>query len=207
MGTYRALVAKRAPDGFRESLARFRADRPPKPTHVCRANPEPVFGPRRAGEEATSPRAVTSTQPSSRHRSAVHRQSLGFQLQCRAEHPDAPRRSRQVCCTPRHTWAETALERRRVRVSPRSDYPLSRSFSTNPGADLGQQGGIPERGPLRPSYPQGPLSHDGGNAGILCYRTKIELALAMSSPVSGMFLFVRSRTRRAPNVERVVHGQ
>ena len=29
MGANRALVAKCAPDGFRESLARFRADRPP----------------------------------------------------------------------------------------------------------------------------------------------------------------------------------
>jgi hypothetical protein len=46
MGANRALVAKCAPDGFRESLARFRADRPPTQPHVCRTNPEPVFGPR-----------------------------------------------------------------------------------------------------------------------------------------------------------------
>jgi hypothetical protein len=62
-------------------------------------------------------------------------------------------------------------------------------FSANPGADLGQEGGIPERGPPRPSYPQGPLSHAGGNAGILCYRTRIELGLAMSRPVSGKSCF------------------
>jgi len=39
MGAYRALVAKCAPDGFRESLARFRADRPPNQPHICWANP------------------------------------------------------------------------------------------------------------------------------------------------------------------------
>jgi hypothetical protein len=80
-------------------------------------------------------------------------------------------------------------------------------FSANPGADLGQQGSIPKRGPPRPSYPQGPLSPAGGNAGILCYRTRIELGLAMSSPVSGNLAFVRNRTRRAPNVEGVGHGR
>ena len=42
MGAYRALVAKYAPDGFRES------------------NPEPVLGQGGACEEAASPRAVTS---------------------------------------------------------------------------------------------------------------------------------------------------
>jgi hypothetical protein len=36
---------RRAPDGFRESLVRFRVDRSTKP-RVSRANPEPVFGPR-----------------------------------------------------------------------------------------------------------------------------------------------------------------
>jgi hypothetical protein len=57
------------------------------------------------------------------------------------------------------------------------------------------------------NYPQGPLSHAGGNAGIPCYRTRIELGLAMSSPVSGNLAFVRNRTRRAANVEGVGHGR
>ena len=47
MRAFRALAAKCAADGFRESLARFGADRPHHQLHVCRANPEPVFGPRR----------------------------------------------------------------------------------------------------------------------------------------------------------------
>jgi hypothetical protein len=60
-GHIASLGRQCAPDGFRESLARFRADRPPRQPHVCRANPEPVLGQGGAGEEATSLRAVTST--------------------------------------------------------------------------------------------------------------------------------------------------
>jgi hypothetical protein len=123
MGANRALVAKCAPDGFRESLARSaRIGRAHQP-HVCRANPEAVFGPRGGCEEATSPRAVSSTQPSSRHRSAVHRQSAhwGFQLQRRVEHPDAPPgRSRQVSCTRPLSWEETASKRRRCECAAKS---------------------------------------------------------------------------------------
>ena len=126
-----------------------------------------------ACEEATSPRAVTSTQPSSHHRSAVYRQ---LPAAGRAEHPaDAPWALAPCFLHPTPLMGGNSL-----RASPVE-------FSANPGADLGQQGGIPERGPPRPSYPQGPLSHAGGNAGILCYRTRIELGLAMSSPVSGNF--------------------
>ena len=44
MGAYRGLAAKCPTEGFRESLVRFRADRLPHQPHVCRANPEPVFG-------------------------------------------------------------------------------------------------------------------------------------------------------------------
>ena len=48
-------------------------------------------------------------------------------------------------------------------------------------------GGILERRQLR-------VSHAGGNAGILCYRTRIELGLAMSSPVSGILLLCENNT-------------
>jgi hypothetical protein len=67
---------KCAPDGFRESLARFRADRPPHQPHVCRANPEPVFGPRGRlrGSDSTLGRHFDATLfPSSKRGHVGHR--------------------------------------------------------------------------------------------------------------------------------------
>ena len=71
MGANRALVAKCAPDGFSESLVRFRADRPPTSLVLVGRILSRFLGQGGACEEATSPRAATSTLPSSRQRSAV----------------------------------------------------------------------------------------------------------------------------------------
>jgi hypothetical protein len=74
MGANRALVAKCAPVGFRESLARFRTDRPNNQPNVCRANPEPVFGPWRGwrGSNITSGRHFDATLfPSSKRGSPL----------------------------------------------------------------------------------------------------------------------------------------
>jgi hypothetical protein len=54
-----------------ESRWRVSARIGPHQPHVCRANPDRFLGQRGACEEATSPRAVTSTQPPSRHRGGV----------------------------------------------------------------------------------------------------------------------------------------
>jgi hypothetical protein len=149
MGANRALATKCAPDGFRESLARFRADRPPTSLASVGRILSRFLGQGGAGFDATlfpsSKRGLPTVGP------------LGFQLERRVEHPDAPGRARAEFLAPH-------VGRKRLRAS---------SGASSRG-DLGQQA-FPERGPLRPSYPQGPLSHAGGNAGILCYRTKIEL--------------------------------
>jgi hypothetical protein len=102
MGAYRALVAKCPTEGFRESLVRFRADRPPSSLTSVGRILSPFLGQGGACEEATSPFWAKAVGP------------LGFQLQPRVEQPNAPSgRSRRVCCTPRHPREETASERRR----------------------------------------------------------------------------------------------
>ena len=68
------LRPKCAANGFRESLARFRADRPPHQPHVSRANPVPVFGPRGRlrGSDITSGRHFDATLfPSSKRGSPL----------------------------------------------------------------------------------------------------------------------------------------
>jgi len=101
MGAYQASVAKWAPDGFRESLARFRAGMPPNSLTSVGRILSRFLSQGGACEEATSPRAVTSMQPSSRHRGAVHRQSpTGLPAAGRAEHLTPLGHSRRVSCTP-----------------------------------------------------------------------------------------------------------
>ena len=79
MGANRALVAKCAPDGFRESLARSARIGP----RVSRANPEPVFGPRGRlrGSDSTLGRYFDATLFPSSKRGSPTVGPPGFQLQ------------------------------------------------------------------------------------------------------------------------------
>jgi len=63
MRAFRGLAAKCATDGFRESLARFRADRPQRQSQSVGRILSRFLGQGGACEEAASPRAVTSMQP------------------------------------------------------------------------------------------------------------------------------------------------
>jgi hypothetical protein len=109
MGAYRGLAAKCPTDGFRESLARSALIGPTTSLKSVGRILSRFLGQGGGwrGSKISSGRQFDATlSPSSKRGSPTG--LLGFQLQRRAEHPDAPRRSCRVCCTPRHTWEETA---------------------------------------------------------------------------------------------------
>ena len=102
------------------------------PLYLSRLGIERHWGQGGACEEATSPRAATSMQPSSHHRSAVYRQ---LPAAGRAEHPaDAPWALAPCFLHPTPLMGGNSL-----RASPVE-------FSANPGAVLASKAAYPNEG-------------------------------------------------------------
>jgi hypothetical protein len=82
VAAHRGLAAKCAANGFRESLARFRADKPPTSLTSVERIVSRFLCQRGACEEVTSARASLRRNPLPVHRSAVHRQSAHWASSC-----------------------------------------------------------------------------------------------------------------------------